>query len=715
MKCKKGWIAAWILALAFGLMLSTELRADAAAKRKSLSKARITLSQSSFVYDGKVKKPKTTVKLGKKTLSKKKDYTINYLNNKKAGMAKVTIKAKKGKKARYIGAKSKAFKISKASRGIVPGRTTYSAVEGDGDFWITAKASSGDGTITYSCSDTNVIKVTKSGKVTIVKKFDKTCKTLSSQTKDTIKKATAKVTISVPETANYGAASTTVTVTINKKAVRAFDAHKSVTKYSYPEISPLCPGFKNYKKLTDFQWSILSKYQIPGLAPTADDDWTKDYIQCNNLCPQGVCMAGDYLLTTAYCVDDLHNSCIFVYNNKTGDFLKTLVLKDQKSHVGGITYDEKTKNIWVCHSKKDKTTGLYSLERIAYSDLVKYATGKKEYTTSSEVELHQIPTKPSTIAYNKKDGYLWVAQFSKGAVAGDDPGEEDTDEEVEDNATSAPRMFAYEYDEEANKLKQVRIINNPAEEDYLGVKTEEMIAEESEDGTQVTKVKISSVYASSLNLTIKDETDGPKEKLKVGDVLYKINEEQITSRQQLNELLESCSAGDTLNIEVHRTVPSKKEEEQAEEQQTKEQQTEEQQTEEQQTEEQQTEVQILEGELILDERGYALYRGIPDYVQGITFSGDKTIFSCSYGRNSTKKRFISELQVYDNSNKTDPSMLGDLELAIALPPMVEEVEVVGDEVYMIFESAATTYLEGTDGKGKSICPIDKIVSVKLEL
>ena len=60
-------------------------------------------------------------------------------------------------------------------------------------------------------------------------------------------------------------------------------------------------------------------------------------------------------------------------------------------------------------------------------------------------------------------------------------------------------------------------------------------------------------------------------------------------------------------------------------------------------------------------------------------------------------------------------MLGDLELAIALPPMVEEVEVVGDEVYMIFESAATTYLEGTDGKGKSICPIDKIVSVKLEL
>ena len=82
---------------------------------------------------------------------------------------------------------------------------------------------------------------------------------------------------------------------------------------------------------------------MPGLAPTADEDWTKNYIQCNNLCPQGVCMAGNYMLTTAYCMDDLHNSCIFVYNNKTGEFLKTLVLKDQKSHVGGITYDEKNK------------------------------------------------------------------------------------------------------------------------------------------------------------------------------------------------------------------------------------------------------------------------------------------------------------------------------------------------------------------------------------
>ena len=56
-----------------------------------------------------------------------------------------------------------------------------------------------------------------------------------------------------------------------------------------------------------------------------------------------------------------------------------------------------------------------------------------------------------------------------------------------------------------------------------------------------------------------------------------------------------------------------------------------------------------------------------------------------------------------------------MELAVALPPMVEEVEMVGEEVYMIFESAAAKYLEGTDGKGQSMNPIDQIVAVKLKL
>ena len=220
-------------------------------------------------------------------------------------------------------------------------------------------------------------------------------------------------------------------------------------------------------------------------------------------------------------------------------------------------------------------------------------------------------------------------------VAGDTSEDEDSDEEVEENDTSAPRMYAYEYDAKTNELNQVRIVTNPAEEDYLGIQTKEVQTE-----------------ATAEN-------------------------EAKTSAKQLSELLEKCTKGTAVTLEIHRTIPAENEGAEPTE-------------------------QILTGKIILDVRGNVLYRSTPNYVQGITFSGDRTIFSCSYGRNSTKKRFLSELQVYNRADATDDTMLGELELAVALPPMVEEVEVVGD-------------LEGTDGKGQSTCPIDKMIAVKLGL
>ena len=70
-----------------------------------------------------------------------------------------------------------------------------------------------------------------------------------------------------------------------------------------------------------------------------------------------------------------------------------------------------------------------------------------------------------------------MAQFSVAPVAGDTSEDEDSDEEVEENDTSAPRMYAYEYDAKTNELNQVRIVTNPAEEDYLGIQTKEVQTE----------------------------------------------------------------------------------------------------------------------------------------------------------------------------------------------------------------------------------------------
>ena len=85
-----------------------------ALSRISISKASVTLSTSTYAYDGKAKKPGVTVKLNGKTLKNGTDYSVTYSNNTKVGTAKVTIKGK----GNYSGTVTKTFKINPAKQEI---------------------------------------------------------------------------------------------------------------------------------------------------------------------------------------------------------------------------------------------------------------------------------------------------------------------------------------------------------------------------------------------------------------------------------------------------------------------------------------------------------------------------------------------------------------------------------------------------------------------
>ena len=78
-----------------------------ALSRISISKASVTLSTSTYAYNGKAKTPSVTVKVGGKTLKKDTDYTVSYSNNIKVGTAKVTITGK----GNYTGTISKTYSI----------------------------------------------------------------------------------------------------------------------------------------------------------------------------------------------------------------------------------------------------------------------------------------------------------------------------------------------------------------------------------------------------------------------------------------------------------------------------------------------------------------------------------------------------------------------------------------------------------------------------
>ena len=78
-----------------------------ALAKTNISSASISLSTTTYTYNGTARKPSVTVKLNGKTLKNGTDYTVSYSNNTKVGTAKVTITGK----GNYTGSVSKTYSI----------------------------------------------------------------------------------------------------------------------------------------------------------------------------------------------------------------------------------------------------------------------------------------------------------------------------------------------------------------------------------------------------------------------------------------------------------------------------------------------------------------------------------------------------------------------------------------------------------------------------
>ena len=95
---------------------------------------------------------------------------------------------------------------------------------------------------------------------------------------------------------------------------------------------------------------------------------------------------------------------------------------------------------------------------------------------------------------------------------------------------------------------------------------------------------------------------------------------------------------------------------------------------------------------------------IPAKVQGICFDEEDGVYlSTSYGRRSS-----SYLKVYDSivalsAHPKTPKY------RIEMPPCSEELDCADGMLYILFESAGEKYYLGTDGKGNSVSPLDRIL------
>ncbi|MDO5409202.1 MAG: fibronectin type III domain-containing protein [Lachnospiraceae bacterium] len=183
---------------------------------------KITLSKTSYTYNGEVKKPGVKV-VGSdgKTISKSY-YTVSYDSGRKnAGSYNVTVKFK----TYYTGSVSRTFKINKASQKITASDLTVTVGSSKS---IGAKRTAGNGKLSYSSSSKKIATVSTKGKVT-GKKAGKT-----------------SIKITAAETANYKKAVKKITVTVKPKGT-------SLTSVSSKKNGQLTVKWKKGSSISGYQ------------------------------------------------------------------------------------------------------------------------------------------------------------------------------------------------------------------------------------------------------------------------------------------------------------------------------------------------------------------------------------------------------------------------------------------------------------------------------
>ncbi len=165
------------------------------------------------------------------------------------------------------------------------------------------------------------------------------------------------------------------------------------------------------------------EFDIPDIAAT---DVLGDI--CNCMTPQGICVANDYILITAYCnvenyKEDLeanshvyanqekiiseeghnrHNSVAYVLSKETKEHISTLVF-DDKSHVGGITFDGEY--IWVAKG------GNCKIAAYSYRDFVKHIEDE-DAGCSLAAPVYEFVCDYTASFITYFNGSLWVGTFN---------------------------------------------------------------------------------------------------------------------------------------------------------------------------------------------------------------------------------------------------------------------------------------------------------------
>ncbi len=168
------------------------------AIKYNLSNATVTTTPATYAYDGRIKQPAVTVKIGYVTVPAS-DYIVTYSNNLKVGTATATVTAKTYGKS--MGSNMAYFTITGKDGVITPEYAEYSKkTTKSKPFAIKIVSNTTDGTgYSYVSSDTSVATVSANGTVTPVG-CGRTVITITTTGNKAYNPATATVTVTVKPT-----------------------------------------------------------------------------------------------------------------------------------------------------------------------------------------------------------------------------------------------------------------------------------------------------------------------------------------------------------------------------------------------------------------------------------------------------------------------------------------------------------------------------------
>ncbi len=159
-----------------------------------------------------------------------------------------------------------------------------------------------------------------------------------------------------------------------------------------------------------------SHHIIPGLSYTLTyNPKTSTFITAyERFVPQGMCIAGNYILISAYDSAEICKSVIYVLSKSTNKLITTIVLPD-KAHVGGLAYDTGNGYIWVCNENAYVSGFSYKLLNNSVTGVNSSSSRRGVYLSSFEKE-YKVKTQEADYC-TYFDGKLWVGMFNSATVA----------------------------------------------------------------------------------------------------------------------------------------------------------------------------------------------------------------------------------------------------------------------------------------------------------